>query len=67
MKKNSSIRLPEEIDHRLRTISAETDRTKTSIIKAALNHYLPRLELELLAQREICKLIEQKVSGGAAG
>jgi predicted transcriptional regulator len=59
---NLNIRIPNEIADRLEILSAETDRTKTSIAKAALNSYLDRLELEVSAFKQISKLMEQKAN-----
>jgi predicted transcriptional regulator len=58
--KITTIRLPEDIAGRLNEVSAGSDRTKTSIIKAALNSYLPRIELEMAVRREI----DQKITTG---
>jgi predicted transcriptional regulator len=60
-----SVRLTEEEATRLEELALEAERTKSSIAKRASRDYLDRLEIQLDAQREISKLIEEKVSAGA--
>ena len=48
-----TIRLPMEMEERLKNLSLETGRTKTYYVKEALNRYLEEMEDIYLAQRVV--------------